>query len=439
MQPGSAKQQSLKNRLIKGAAGSFGLSMAHAGLGFLTHLLLARILGKIGFGMYAYAFSWVELLGITATFGLPQLLVREVAVYQTTSAWGLLRGILRWANQSVLMLSIGLAVIAGGVTWIFGKGGDQGMLLALWLALLALPFSSLRSLRLAAMQGLHHVVLGKIPEALFAPVIFMVLLGGTYLLSGHALQVSWVILMQVGTTAITFFIGSGMLLHILPETQRSAVAEYQRGRWVRSAIPFMLLFEMLNINSRLDILMLGAMKGPAEVGIYTVARRGVGLIILILAAVNSVLAPTIASLYAQKNMQQLQRAITKSARVVTLFAFVITVGLIVFGKWFLLLFGKDFIQGYHTLTILSIGMLVNAMMGSVGALLNMTGYERYNIVSVSCGIIFNGILNAILIPRWSVNGAAISTATSMILWNVLSFIWVYKKLGINSTAFAKIN
>lgn len=436
--PHNAKRQNLKSRLIKGTVGSFGLSIAHAGLGFLSHLLLAQFLGKTGLGIYTYAFSWVELLGITATFGLPQLLIREVAVYQTTAAWGLLRGLLRWATRLVLALSIGVALVAAGMAWIIAKGDEQGMAAALGLALLALPFMSLRSVRLAAMQGLRRVVLGRMPEALLAPIFLMLFLVGAYFWSGRALSVSAAIVMQILATTITFLIGSGLLLCIKPQEINAAVAEYQKGHWLRSAIPFMLLLEMNNINARLDILMLGAIQGAAEVGIYTVARRGVGGIIFMLGAVNSVLAPLVASLYAQKNMRLLQRLIIKSARVASLFALVVTLGLFVFGKWFLLLFGKEFVQGQQTLRILSIGMFVNATMGSVGLLLNMTGYERYTLLSVGCSLILNGLLNLVLIPKWGANGAAIATTGSMILWNVLSFIWVYQKLGINSTAFGRI-
>jgi O-antigen/teichoic acid export membrane protein len=42
-------------------------------------VLLARMLGAEGYGIYAYAFALVTLLAMPAKAGLPQLVVRETA------------------------------------------------------------------------------------------------------------------------------------------------------------------------------------------------------------------------------------------------------------------------------------------------------------------------------------------------------------------------
>jgi Na+-driven multidrug efflux pump len=52
--------------------------------------------------------------------------------------------------------------------------------------------------------------------------------------------------------------------------------------------------------------------------------------------------------------------------------------------------------------------------------------------------LLNIILNATLIPLWAGEGAAIATATSMMLWNILLVWFVYKRLNIYATALGKI-
>jgi len=433
----TGKEDSLKNRLIKGAAGSFGLKIAHTGLALVTSVVLARLLGTEGFGIYSYAMAWTTLLSIPATLGLDKLLVREVAIYQTQSAWNLMRGLLRLSNQVVLLVSIGLALTAAGVAWVLGTGANPQMLQALCIALISLPITSLRSLRLTVMKGLHQVVIGQLPEMLLAPVLFIALTGCLYWFIGDDFTVLWVVGIKVVTIAITFVIGAVLLSRILPSEVKKVTPKYQLRSWMRSALPFMFLGGMQIINSRTDILMLGAIKGAEAVGIYVVVNRGVQLITFILMAVNNVLSPTIASLYAKGNMEQLQQVMTKSTRVVFLVSLLITGSLIGFGYWFLLLFGSDFTQGQNALTILSIGQLVNASAGSVALLLIMTGHENYTTISFAASAAFNIILNAVLIPHWGIEGAATATASSMIIWNILSLIWVQKKLGINSTVFRK--
>ena len=64
----------------------------------------------------------------------------------------------------------------------------------------------------------------------------------------------------------------------------------------------------------------------------------------------------------------------------------------------------------------------------------MTGHERNVAIGVGISAALNIILNVLLIPKWSVAGAAVATACSMITWNILLATWVYKTIGIHSTA-----
>jgi O-antigen/teichoic acid export membrane protein len=427
----------LKNRLIKGAVGSFGLKIAGTGLTFAKSIMFARLLGTEGFGTFAYAITWISLLSIPAKLGLPPLLVREFAIYQTQSSWGLMRGLLRWSNQVVLFISTGLALIAAGVARNLEIGTDSQILLVFYIALVSLPIVCLTNLRLSAMQGLHKVVLGQSPEALIAPLLLMIFTGFGYLIFREDLSVYFVMAMHVSAISITFLIGVFLLREVLPEAVKDIAPEYQSSKWLRSGLPLMFLGGLQLINTRTDVLMLGAIQGVEAVGIYVVVNRLSSLIVFILMAVNSVLAPTAARLYAEGKIQQLQRVVTKSSRVVFLISLPVAGVLILLGHWLLLLFGSDFTQGQIALIVLSLGQLVNAGMGSVNLLLNMTGHENYTAISVGAGAVLNVALNALLIPQWGLEGAAVATAISMIFWNIMSLVWVKKALGINSTAIGK--
>ena len=192
------------------------------------------------------------------------------------------------------------------------------------------------------------------------------------------------------------------------------------------------------IKSRTDILMLGAFKGAEAVGIYFAVSRGAQLINFIPNAANTVLEPNIASLYAEGKIEQIQRIMIKSSRTVFFTSLPIISSLVIFGYWYLSLFGSEFTQGNYALIILCVGQIVNLSTGSVGLLLNMTGNERYTSISRVSSTVLNVVLNALLIPRWGLEGAAIATAGSSILLNLENTIWVRKKLGIHCTAFGKL-
>ncbi|TYT69738.1 flippase [Microcystis aeruginosa] len=426
----------LKERLIRDATGSLGLRVAFMTLSFLTSIILARWLGKNGFGVYTYAMTWPALLGIPATLGFDNLLVREVAIYSSQSAWGLMRGLLQWANAIVLIVSSLIALVAIAIILNLGQVSEPQMIASLCVAMISLPVISLTSLRLATMQGLHRVVLGQMPENLLAPLLFIIILTiSSYWLLGNQGNIAvWVVGLKVVSLAITFVVGVVLLARVLPQEVKEAKPEHKILTWLKDGLPFIMLGGLAVINSRIDILMLGALKGAGAVGVYAVVSRVTSLIVFALGILNSVLSPTFATLYAEGKREQLQQVVTHSTRLISLFALVMTLGLIALRYSILQLFGAEFIQGQTALIILSIGYLVNALTGSVGLLLNMTRHAKFSAATVAFAALLNVCLNWLLIPKWGVNGAATATAISMIVGNVINAIWVRQKLGIKSTA-----
>jgi len=430
----------LSRFLLKGSAGTFALKIISTGLAFVISLLLARLLGAKGYGIYAYTMAWVNLLGVLATLGLDRLIVREIAVYQTQSEWGLMRGLLRLSKQVVLVVSTGLALVVALIVWNLIGSSNPLMLVSFWIALTLLPLVTLNSLRQAALRGLNRVVVGQIPEMFIQPMVFIIVIAAVYLFIEKNFTASRAIGMNVVAAGVAFVIGTRLLHKNLPKAAKKNYPVYEMRVWTRSALHMMLIAFMQVINARADILMLGTIKGTNATGIYAVATKGAELITFILLAVNTALAPTIASLYASREMKRLQRLVTQSARIILLISLPIGLGLILFGKWFLfLLFGQEFEQGSTALSILSVGQIVNATMGSVGLLLIMTGHERDVAFGVGLSTILNVILNSVLIPLWGFNGAALATASSMTVWNISLSIWVYKRLGIHTTALGKIH
>ena len=98
------------------------------------------------------------------------------------------------------------------------------------------------------------------------------------------------------------------------------------------------------------------------------------------------------------------------------------------------IFGSEFTRGAIALAILSAAQLVNAFTGPANSLLNMTGHEDDQLKAMTVGVAINAALNALLIPRWDIVGAAIATGTSLIVWNILLVRMVRNQLGLNATA-----
>ena len=198
----------------------------------------------------------------------------------------------------------------------------------------------------------------------------------------------------------------------------------------------MFLGSIYVLSARVDILMLGSIKGVEVAGLYMPVSRGAQILTFVPAAVARVLAPKVAQTYAAGNLKELRRLMTKSARTIFLISCPVVVIAISLSYWYLSLFGQEFQQGSNSFTILCVGQLVGTLFGLSNILLNMTGHESQSALIAGIGVGLNILLNAIWIPMWGLEGAAMATSTSLI-FVAIAKVWVAKKeLNINPTLFS---
>jgi O-antigen/teichoic acid export membrane protein len=97
------------------------------------------------------------------------------------------------------------------------------------------------------------------------------------------------------------------------------------------------------------------------------------------------------------------------------------------------LYGKDFVQSYRCLSILVLGQIVNSFAGPVGLLMTMTAYQNEAALIIGCAAALNIVMNYLFIPLFGIQGAAMATVITAILWNMALLTRVAKHLNINPT------
>lgn len=432
------RKDTIGTRFASGAVGSFALKISYAVTNLVLGILLARWLGADNFGAYAYALSWMVVLSAPSGLGLDRLLVREVAALRVQSAWGQIRTLLRQANRLTLGASVGVAVIVVVVSLVFFTTENTQLVIALWIAMLLLPIMNLMRVRQAAMMGMNHAVAAQLPEQTIHPILFLVFVVASILFIGAQPNAAFALGLSVTAAVITLWIGSRMLYRLLPTaSSNSVIADV--SVWKRSVLPMVLLGALQVLNARIVTLILGAISGAHAVGIYAVASRGAEYVSFFLVTSLPMLSATAAGLFASKDMAQLEKIVTRTARFTLILSAPVAFALVFFGDWYLLLYGQDFTQGQTALAILSVGQLINVAMGAVGSLLILGGHERDAAKGIAIAVVVNIGLSFALIPAWGIEGAAIADASSLIVWNLLMAFWVYRRIGIHSSAFGKIS
>ncbi len=422
----------LLKRMLRSAFGTAVLQAVSNLLGFATIVLLAHLLGKQGYGVYAFAFALASFLIIPALAGFDQFLVRGIARYDVQKNLQQMKGLLRRSNQIVLVTSTAIA----GVGCIISLTLLSSSLRApVCVAMLLLPITCLTFLRQGAMQALGRVVVGQFPEYIIGPLLILTGLGLLDWIGGGALTPTTALGAYVAGTAIAFVVGAILLRRALPVALRSVSPSYATREWIKASLPIMMINGVWTANRYLGIIILGTLAGTGDTGVYNAVERGAAVILLVHFAVNMPLAPALARLHTQRNLAGLERASEHMARTSTLVSLPVCAAFAIFPRVYLSIFGAGFGAGATAMTILALAQLFNAATGPSGNVLIMTGNERPAMWATAAGLLVNLTLGIVLVPPLGVTGSAIAFGSSIVFWNAALTVLGRQRAGINATAF----
>jgi O-antigen/teichoic acid export membrane protein len=151
-----------------------------------------------------------------------------------------------------------------------------------------------------------------------------------------------------------------------------------------------------------------------------------------LMAVNSIASPKFAEKYANKDIDGMGKTAMQSAKLIFWTTIPLAAILLLFPKFFMGLYGKEFLIGFEALRWLIIGRIINAFSGSVGNLMQMSGQQKSFMNILVIGSIINIMLNYFLIPIFGINGAALASVASLSFWNLTMVYVVKRKFGFST-------
>ena len=180
-----------------------------------------------------------------------------------------------------------------------------------------------------------------------------------------------------------------------------------------------------------DVLLVGYIVSMRMAGIYGVANRYLLVVTFALAAAGGTIGPQISRLLAQGRMHDVQRLYQTATGWVMAIAWPAAFMLAAFAPVFMRLFGIEFGAGATALSILALMMLYVSATGNNVVLLVMTGLTKTSLWIGLLTITLNVGANLLLIPRWGIDGAALSWALSLLVSNVLINGTLYRRFGLH--------
>ncbi len=415
-----------------GTIGSLVIKLLGTLFTFLVSVFLARYLGLKEYGIYVLVLSLVTMLLIPLTLGFPLLLNKLIPKYELEANKAAIKGLLIKTNQFVV-ISYGIIIVVCLLVYLLFKDAWSTSFINTSLyGLFLLPIMGFNALRNATLQGMRFVILGQIPDILLRQFLLLI---GIVIFSGFNVLTSE-LAMQLHLIAALFSYGVGMFFLKLKQKDhlRGVIPIYHTKEWLHTSFQFLMNMTINNLKTRISTFLLAIFSGTAAVALFEVALKGANLVSFGLTAVNSAISPHISKLFEEHNFKKLQELIKKATRFSFLLSLPVGFLFIIAGKPILhYLYGESYNDSYLPLVVLCAAQLVNAMAGSVGLLLTMTGYQKYVLKINVWNTILHILVVLALIYYYDVLGAAIAYAFLIIVQNVVFVKYAKKKLHLQTT------
>lgn len=422
----------LRTLLTRGASGTFALKIAGRAIALVTAIILARHLGADGYGIYAYALAWLSVLSVLSQCGFPRLFVRETARMSANGDWGLLAGLHIDGTRLTMAAATALAIVVCAITLLYMESGNRPLAIVVMVAALALPVAVGQGMYQASLQGIHRVVAAQFSGLLFQPAMFLAFIASAILLVPHQFTAVEAMGAYLASALLAFCLVAILWRRYRPASLMQVAARHKTRSWLAAAAPMFVITLTMTVNRRADLLMLGWLGKPADIGIYAAAARAAELVMYIMQSINIALSPAVAAFAGKGTREQLQRVFTETTRVGFSLTCIAALIITLLGGWYLGLYGTEFLRGEQALWILLGAQVANAAFGSVGVVLIMSGFERSASVATIAGAATNLALNALWIPRYGIEGAAMATLVGTVVWNTLLAWHVSRRIGLNT-------
>lgn len=427
------------NDSLKKAAGGTSILLLGTVLSnllwFITKFLIVRTSTAEQLGVYSLGVAIINVLAVVATLGLHEGATKYIS---SLLGEGKKRDAVGVANFS---LRIGMLTGAAACALLFLCSGMLSRYvfykpdLEIPLKILSgyIPFNVLTLIFIWILRGYGFIRAKVYYMDICIPLFFLILLSGSFALmpSFTGILYSYFLSSVAAFIAVCIYGYIKIKLHPLPTKERANI----HAGLMRFSFSVLILNLMLVIFGWTDTLVLGRYASSRDVGIYNIAMLLANLLTFPYLAVCFVFMPIAGGLLAKEQHSELLRTyqiLTKWVFSATLPIFFV---IFFFPEMIItFLFGARFLGAAMPLRILSLGFLLQTVLGPSIILMIALGLSR-DIRRISfLGVFLNITLNYLFIKHLGLGlvGAAVATMLSYSSISGINFVTLYRKSGFHS-------
>lgn len=383
-----------------------------AACGVSINLIIGRWYSAEALGVFNQTYSVYVIVSQFAVAGVHLSVVKYVAEYAHDA------GTYRKINTAALLLAGFFAFISSAALWLLrdqiGRLFDSpGIAQGIALIAPGLFFFSINKVFLSIFNGLSRMRI----YAVFQTLRYLLIVSGLLLLAiFHAPSNSLVLTFTLAELILLLC----MLPVIFPEFALTAFRTLRP--WLRAELDFglrsFLSNVLLQMNTRVDVLVLGLFWDDHTVGIYSFAAILIDGIFQLPIVLRTNYNPLLVRLISAGKLDELKIRVRKGVRVTYAAMVVISLSVLLCYPLGALVVSDPnaYLQSWPVLAILSAGLLFASGYIPFSNLLLAAGRPGLHTLLTAAWVLVNILLNLWLAPLYGVWGAAVGTA--------LSYVWL---------------
>ena len=179
----------------------------------------------------------------------------------------------------------------------------------------------------------------------------------------------------------------------------------------------------------IDVIMVDRMMGLSAAGIYTVSFFFGTLILVPLRTMGKIGSVVISDAWKANDLETIQKIYKKSSLSLSVIGFLLFIGIWANVDNIFYIIGDDYLPGKFVILFIGIANLFDISLGINPQIIVNSKYYRYISYFLFIFAILLIATNLLLIPVLGIVGAALASLISKFVFNLIKFLFLYKKFG----------
>lgn len=184
------------------------------------------------------------------------------------------------------------------------------------------------------------------------------------------------------------------------------------------------------IVGNIDIIMLSSLAGLDDTGIYAIAFYIGSAITITRQSIYKISSPVVADAFKEQNLNLIEKIYKKSSLNQILAGGLLFCGVIASLYNLMDILPPEYAGGAMVILIIGLANLFDMVTGINGAIILNSKHYRFDLYSTLVLIVITITLNYLLIPQYGIVGAAIGTASAIVIYNILKLFYVWLKFSM---------